>query len=206
MVHALKRGRKEEMKVVRLMGKGCLLPEYGKVCTLMLPRAMSWSVVQLQLGVWLKSVAHVVTRAHTETWDRGSRLQPCWSLGTLSQQGSTDLGGPLLPYRVMCLPGPVCCQGPCLSSRLYSGQGLDGCMWLLFAAEGHEDTQGQVSHLSPGLCPRTMVHADLSLLHCHLMLSDIWARAAAEDLVWISGPMQWWSMLRFVTHVTCGGA
>lgn len=61
-----------------------------------------WSVVQLQLGSWLKSVAQVVTRAHTETWDLGSCLQPCWSLGTLSHQGSTDLGG-------------LCCHtGPCV--------------------------------------------------------------------------------------------
>lgn len=134
MVHALKRGRKEEMKVVRLMWKGCLLPEYGKVCTLMLPRAMSWSVVQLQLGSWLKSVAHVVTRSHTETWDLGSRLQPCWSLGTPSHQGSTHLGG-------------LCCHtGPCVfrDQSVVKGhvwvQGLDGCMWLLFATEGHEDT------------------------------------------------------------------
>lgn len=61
-------------------------------------------------------------------------------------------------------------------------------MWLLFATEGHEDGQGQVSHLSPGLCPRAMMHADLHFLHCYLMSGDIWSRAAAEGLVWISGP------------------
>lgn len=53
-------------------------------------------------GVFVEVCGPVVTRAHTETWDLGSRLQPCWSLGTLSHQGSTDLGD-------------LCCHtGPCV--------------------------------------------------------------------------------------------
>lgn len=60
----------------------------------------AWSIVLLQLGSVLKSMAHVATKDLMEAWGLGHQLWPCWCLGAMLLPGSGCHRAKLLP-RVM---------------------------------------------------------------------------------------------------------
>lgn len=121
---------------------------------------MAKTVVLPQLGSVLKSVTHVATEGHTEVWNLGFNLRPCWC-----------------PRMYWCCPGPCCCWGPCPGLWPYShSQGLHWYLWLLlqpkatwlpgiwsatwdcvgaqgpYCSQGHTDVSGTYYHLVPRWC------------------------------------------------------
>lgn len=90
MVRALWREaeRKNEASEEQADTGVCWLPRAEALSGQATTKASSGSLVQLQLGSLLKSVAQVTTRAHIRDpriWT--TACKPCWSLGVMLQQG-----------------------------------------------------------------------------------------------------------------------
>lgn len=117
---------------IKYKGKNKIAKHRKKLAMMSGPRNMSWSVVLLQLGSMLISVAQVTTEGHEDIHSLCYILNPCWCSWAVLLLGSYWGGRPTLPLEVMVMSWYIHDSGQGLSLRSCCSWGECWCLWPIW--------------------------------------------------------------------------